>query len=149
MRILVPVDGSKTALKALKHACKLFRNFEDLNVTLMSVHDDIALRNARSLVGSKAVDEYLKQLAEQDLDTSRKLLDKEGIAYTVAIRTGHVAQEIVQLADSERFDLIVMGNKGRSALRDLLIGSVAQRVLAQAKTPILLVKEAGSSAQRA
>jgi nucleotide-binding universal stress UspA family protein len=140
MRILVPVDGSRAALKALKHACKLMRGFAGLNVTLVSVHDDVALRNARSFVGSKAVDEYLNKLSEKDLDASRKMLDKDAIDYTVEIRTGHVAQEIVQLADSERFDLIVMGNKGRSALRDLLIGSVAQRVLAQAKTPVLLVK---------
>jgi len=140
MRILAPVDGSRTALKALKHACKLMRNFAGLKVTLVSVHDDVALRNARSLVGSKAVDDYLHQLSEKDLDAARKMLDKEEIAYTVEIRTGHVAQEIVELADSEQFDLIVMGNKGRSALRDLLIGSVAQRVLAQARTPVLLVK---------
>jgi nucleotide-binding universal stress UspA family protein len=51
-----------------------------------------------------------------------------------------VAQEIVDQADQGKFDLIVMGHKGRSALRDLLIGSVAQRVLAMAKTPVLLVK---------
>jgi len=140
MRILAPVDGSRTALKALRHACKLMRGFPGLKVTLVSVHDDVALRNARSIVGSKAVDEYLHKLSEKDLDASRKMLDKDAIAYTVEIRTGHVAQEIVQLADSEHFDLIVMGNKGRSALRDLLIGSVAQRVLAQAKTPVLLVK---------
>ncbi|MGA1296613.1 MAG: universal stress protein [Burkholderiaceae bacterium] len=71
---------------------------------------------------------------------ARKLLDKAGVEHELVIRTGHVAQEIVDQADQGKFDLIVMGHKGRSALRDLLIGSVAQRVLALAKTPVLLVK---------
>ena len=140
MKILAPVDGSKTALKAIKQACKLLGDREQFSVTLMSVHDDVALKHARGIVGSKAVDGYLQELSDKDLASARKMLDKEGIKHDVVIRTGHVAQEIVTLADQGSFDLIVMGNKGRGALRDLLIGSVAQRVLALAKTPILLVK---------
>jgi nucleotide-binding universal stress UspA family protein len=58
----------------------------------------------------------------------------------MVIRTGHVAQEIVACANDGKFDLIVMGSKGRSAFADLLLGSVAQRVLATAKQPVVLVK---------
>jgi nucleotide-binding universal stress UspA family protein len=140
MKILAPVDGSKTSLKAIKQACSLLATAPQLSVTLMSVHDDIALKHARTIVGSKAVDSYLRELSDKDLAGARKLLDKAGVEHELVIRTGHVAQEIVDQADQGKFDLIVMGHKGRSALRDLLIGSVAQRVLALAKTPVLLVK---------
>ncbi|MBU6284533.1 MAG: universal stress protein [Betaproteobacteria bacterium] len=140
MKILAPVDGSKASLKAIKHACNMLASAPQFSVTLMSVHDDIALKHARSIVGSKAVDGYLQELSDKDLASARKLLDKAGVKHEVLIRTGHIAQEIVTQADEGEFDLIVMGNKGRSALRDLLIGSVAQRVLALAKTPVLLVK---------
>ena len=54
------------------------------------------------------------------------------------VRTGHVAQEIVQCAKAGKFDLIVLGSKGRSAIADLVLGSVAQRVLATSDTPVLL-----------
>lgn len=140
MKILAPVDGSKASLKAIKHACNMLASAPQFSVTLMSVHDDIALKHARSIVGSKAVDGYLQELSDKDLASARKLLDKAGVKHEVLIRSGHIAQEIVTQADEGEFDLIVMGNKGRSALRDLLIGSVAQRVLALAKTPVLLVK---------
>lgn len=140
MKILAPVDGSKASLKAIKHACNMLASAPQFSVTLMSVHDDIALKHARSIVGSKAVDGYLQELSDKDLASARKLLDKAGVKHEVLIRTGHIAQEIVTQADEGEFDLIVMGNKGRSGLRDLLIGSVAQRVLALAKTPVLLVK---------
>ena len=140
MKILAPVDGSKASLKAIKHACNMLASAPQFSVTLMSVHDDIALKHARSIVGSKAVDGYLQELSDKDLASARKLLDKAGVKHEVLIRTGHIAQEIITQADEGEFDLIVMGNKGRSALRDLLIGSVAQRVLALAKTPVLLVK---------
>ncbi|HTJ95958.1 MAG TPA: universal stress protein, partial [Rhodocyclaceae bacterium] len=62
------------------------------------------------------------------------------IKHNQAILIGHISEEIVKFAASGKFDLIVMGSKGRSGLADLLMGSVAQRVLATAKQPVLLVK---------
>ena len=140
MKILAPVDGSEASLKAIKCACKMLASTAELSITLISVHDDVALKHARTIVGSKAIEEHLRQLANEDIAKAKALLEQEGIRHEVVIRTGHVSQEIVDLADQGGFELIVMGNKGRSALHDLLIGSVAQRVLSLAKTPVLLVK---------
>jgi len=56
------------------------------------------------------------------------------------VRTGPIAPEIVACAKAGKFDLIVLGSKGRGAIADLLLGSVAQRVLATAAGPVLLVK---------
>jgi nucleotide-binding universal stress UspA family protein len=61
-------------------------------------------------------------------------------AHEVIIKTGHVAGEIVKVAKSGKFDLIVMGAKGRSTFTDLLIGSVAQRVLSATHVPVTLIK---------
>ena len=71
---------------------------------------------------------------------ARKLLDAAGIKHDMALRTGHVSMEIVSLAKSGKYALLVLGAKGRTAVADLLLGSVAQRVLATAQTPVLLVK---------
>ena len=68
------------------------------------------------------------------------MLDAAGIKHDMEVRIGHVAQEIVQCAKAGKFDLIVLGAKGRSAIVDLLIGSVAQRVLATAEMPVLLTR---------
>ena len=142
MKILVATDGSKRALHAVAYAAKLVRLLRSATspITLISVHDDIGLRSAKSFVGSAKVADYLRELSEKELKPARKLLDAAGVKHNMVIRTRRVAQEIVACADEGKFDLIVMGAKGRSAIADLLLGSVAQRVLATAKQPVVLVK---------
>lgn len=142
MKILVATDGSKHALHAVKFAAKLIAQMRSdaKRITLISVHDDVSLRHARSFVGASVVDDYLRELSEKELLPSRKALDALGIQHDMVIRTGAVAKEIVDLADKGKFDMIVLGCKGRGAVADLLIGSVAQRVQAHAKQPVVLVK---------
>jgi nucleotide-binding universal stress UspA family protein len=142
MKILLAVDGSKPALNAAKYAVKLLQRMADEthHVTLISVHDDTALHHATVFVGKATVDDYLRELSEKDLKPARKLLDTAVIPHAMVLRTGHVAQEILACANSSKFDLLVLGTKGRGAVADLLMGSVAQRVLATAKQPVLLVK---------
>lgn len=141
MKILVATDGSKNALRAVKYAAKLVDALKSSSViTLISVHDDVALRHAERFVGKKAVADYLRDLSETDLAESRKALDKAGASHDMIIRTGNIGAEIAAAAQEGKFDLIILGSKGRSALKDLLMGSVAQRVMEMAKTPVLMVK---------
>jgi nucleotide-binding universal stress UspA family protein len=141
MKILLATDGSKNALRAVRHAVKLVAELKaPSTVTLISVHDDTALRHAERFVGRKAVNDYLRDLSDQDLAAARKLLDKAGVRHDMVIRTGHVAAEIAAAATEGGFDLLVLGGKGRSGLKDLLMGSVAQRVTELSKVPVLLVK---------
>lgn len=139
MKLLVATDGSKNALRAVRHAADLLGKMsEPGSITLISVHDDTALRHARRFVGKQAIEEYLNELSQQDLADARKMLDEAGVTYDTLVRTGHVASEIADAGKD--FDLIVLGSKGRSALTDMVIGSVAKRVIELAKTPVLLVR---------
>jgi nucleotide-binding universal stress UspA family protein len=138
---MVTTDGSKNSLSAVKFAAKLSTNMGSADrLTVVSVHDDTALRHAAQYVGKLEVDDYLRDKSKEELQPALDALDAAGIEYEQAILVGHVAEEIVKLADSGNYDMIVMGSKGRSGIADLLIGSVAQRVLATAKQPVLLVK---------
>ncbi|RZI94204.1 MAG: universal stress protein, partial [Variovorax sp.] len=120
MKILVATDGSRNALRAVKYAAKLAHLLRtgSNKITLISVHDDIGLRHARAFVGKAEVADYLRELSEKELKPARKLLKDDGIGYDMEIRTGHVAQEIVDCADKGKFDMIVLGSKGRSAMAD-------------------------------
>lgn len=142
MKILVATDGSKPALQAVKYASKLVRQLssKSSSVTLISVHDDVGLRHAKAFVGSDVVADYLRELSDKELNPARKVLNAAGIKHDMEVRTGHVAQEIVKCAKDGKFDLIVLGAKGRGAIADLLLGSVAQRVLATANIPVLLIR---------
>lgn len=141
MKILVATDGSKSSLNAVKYAAKLSGNTRSNDtITLISVHDDAAFRHASQFVGKEQVEDYLRELSEKELKAARKALDNAEVKHNQAIVIGHVSEEIVKFAAAGKYDLIVMGSKGRSGFADLLMGSVAQRVLATAKQPVLLVK---------
>ena len=58
----------------------------------------------------------------------------------MVIKRGNIAHEIIALANKEKFNLIVMGSKGRSGIVDTMMGSVAQRVSNTAKQAVLLIK---------
>ena len=141
MKLLVACDGSKNSLRAVRYAIRLVGALADEgHITLISVHDDIALRHASRFVGKDAIDDYLREQSDTDLAAARRALDKAGVAHDMIIRRGHVAAEIVDAAARGRFDMIVLGSKGRSSLADMLVGSVASRVTQLASVPTLLVK---------
>ena len=141
MKVLLPIDGSTSSLHAAKYVATLSKNIRSpMVVTLVNVHDDAGLNHVKQFVSKSVVDDYLRELSEKDLKAAQKILGAAGVKHNMAIRRGHIADEISALANKDKVDLIVMGTKGRSGFVDVLMGSVAQRVSSIAKQPILLVK---------
>jgi len=141
MKILIPIDGSKSALNAAKYVAKLVKNIRSKStVTLMSVHDAAGLASVKQFVAKSELDDYLREISEKELKSAQKALDSARVKHSMVIKQGHISSEILKLASQEKFDLIVMGSKGRGGLLDVLIGSVAQRVCGAAKQPVLLIK---------
>ena len=142
MKILVAVDGSDFSLHAVQYAADLVAQLQpgSHSITLLSVHDDTGLGHAKAYVGNEAVADYLREISDTELAPAHKLLEAAGVRHDMVERTGHVAKEILNCAHTGQYDLVVMGAKGRGTIADLLIGSVAQRVLAAAPQPVLLVK---------
>ena len=63
-----------------------------------------------------------------------------GTPFEVAVEVGRASDTIVHFADPDRFDLVIMGTRGLSALEHLLIGSVAESVLRRCRVPMLTVR---------
>jgi len=141
MKILVAVDGSASALRAVHYAAELGAALRAKSkITLISVHDDTAFLHLKKFTPKGALTDYLRDLSEKDLQAARKFLDKAELSHDMIIKTGHVAEEIVNAGKSGKFDLIVLGAKGRSTFSDLLLGSVSQRVASTSKVPVTLIK---------
>lgn len=141
MKILLPVDGSKSSLNAAKYVAKLSKDLRSkCTVTLISIHDDVGLAHVKQFVANSVIDDYLREVSEKDLKGAQKTLDAAGVKHNMVIKRGHIASEIIALANKEKFDLIVMGSKGRSGIVDAIMGSVAQKVSNNAKQPVLLIK---------
>lgn len=141
MRILVASDGSKSSLKAVREAIRLAGLAAGKStITLMSVHDETAFFHAERFVGRPAVEDYLRELSDAELKPAHRLLERSGLHHDLVIRTGHVATEIVRTAEKGKYDLVLVGSKGRTGLEDLLLGSVARRVAETCKVPVTIVR---------
>jgi nucleotide-binding universal stress UspA family protein len=141
MKVLLPIDGSKSSLNAAKYVAKMAKNSRSpITVTLVSVHDDMGLGHVKQFVSKSVVDDYLREVSEKELKAAQKVLDMASVKHNMAIKRGHISEEILALANKDKVDLIVMGAKGRSGFVDMLMGSVAQRISSSAKQPVLLVK---------
>ena len=138
MKILLPIDGSKSSLNAAKYTSKMAKNSRSpVSVTLISVHDDIGLGHVKQFVAKSVVDDYLREVSEKELKAAQKVLDAAGVKHNIVIKRGHISDEIMALANKDKVDLIVMGAKGRSGFVDALMGSVAQRISSCAKQPAI------------
>ncbi|CAM3736766.1 universal stress protein [Polynucleobacter brandtiae] len=141
MKILVAVDGSKTSLKAVKYAITLAKQLEKKpTLTLINVHDDEPLNRIKNFVGKTEVENYLIETSQKELKPTQKILNDSGIKHSFVIELGHISESIVNFANKGKFDLIIMGGKGRTGIADVILGSVTQRVSSLAKQPVLLIK---------
>jgi len=136
-RILVPTDGSERALGVWSFVEEFALLFE-AEVVLLRVeapgnHSPLDLVNSACDILEKSAHPNACQLL------SAKLAEK-GIRVRHLVATGDPASEIVDRSVSESADLIAMTTQGRSGLSKWLLGSVAERVLRGARTPILLVR---------
>jgi nucleotide-binding universal stress UspA family protein len=141
MKLLVATDGSKASEGAVKYAAKLFTSIgKESHITLITVQDDSSLRLFKKYTQKGSVEDYLREGADKNLEWAVKYLNKTKLPHDMAIRYGHPSEQIIKEAQAGKFDMIIMGTKGRSSWADTVIGSVAQRVVGTSKTPVLLVK---------
>lgn len=137
-KILVPLDGSDLAKKALDHAEKLAEAF-GAEIILFQVISFMPAYAAPE-VAPLFVDEKQKETAEKYLMDLAEELKKRHFVVATEVKVGmQVAEEIIDFAKERKIDLIVMCTHGYSGITRWVLGSVAHKVLTRAETPILLV----------
>ena len=140
MKILLAVDGSLYSKKMLAYLTTHSELFSSANhYHLFNVQLDLP-PHAQAAVGKAAVDAYHAEEAENIMAPIAQFLLHHGINAASSWKVGHVGQTIAQTAESDKFDLLVMGSHGHGALVNLVMGSVATQVLALCKVPVLLVR---------
>lgn len=140
MKILLAVDGSPISTRAAKHAIKLVRLLAE-PAELVLFHADPPLLQAVAVkLGLQAVQRYHAENGKFATRAARAALTRAQVAYTEALVVAEPAEAIIQQAKKHRFDLIVMGSRGRGALQGLLLGSVVGKVIANCDTPVTVVR---------
>jgi nucleotide-binding universal stress UspA family protein len=141
-RILLPVDASDQAARAVEYAVALWRNHpapEAMDIHLMNVQRELSGDVAR-FVPKESVQDYHRERSEQALERPRKLLDAAGVKYAVHMMVGRPWEAISDYAAQNRFDLILMGTRGLGTYTGAALGSVAQGVAQRSTVPVLLIK---------
>ena len=142
-KILVPLDGSELAKRALEEAEKLANCFGS-EIVLFEVVPFMPIYGSPELVTPLIVDEKQKEAAEKYLANLSEELKQKGLKVTGVVRTGQqVAVEIIDFAKESGANLIIMCTHGRSGISRWVLGSVALKVLTRAETPILLIRSKG------
>ncbi len=140
MKILFAADGSRFTKKALAFLVTHDALLEDSS-ELQVLHVQVALpAHVKSFAGRGVVASYYLDEAEKVLEPIRKFLKKHPIKFKADWVIGNPAQEIVNVAKRDNAHLIVMGTHGHGTIGRVLLGSVAQKVVAECDRPILLVK---------
>jgi len=141
-KILVPLDGSKLAEKALPYAETFAQNFEaELIVVWALQPQPLVAVSDYGVASYNTIIEDEEREATDYLDHLQTELRSRNILVRTTIIKGHsVADAIVDLASQEEVDFIVKTTHGRSGLSRWIYGSVATKVLQQAPCPIFLVR---------
>lgn len=143
-RILVPLDFSPSANQAVQFAIDLARRYEAA-LDLVYVYQSVAyaLPEGYVLITPDQLAEVLRTF-EQQLAAAKEEAQKAGVAKVeTALLQGYPINEILHRAEERKADLIVMGTHGRSGIKRLVLGSVAENVLRGSSCPVLVVRELG------
>ncbi len=144
-KILVPVDGSPTSEHAAEKAIDVAKKYNS-KLTFMMVAKKPEIIGTGSggtgtIFGRK---EYIDELKEEQDKAMKRFienLDLEGLEYETKVALGEPYEKIIEIAENEKFDLIVMGRRGFSKITRFFLGSVSHRVISGAPCPVLVIPE--------
>jgi nucleotide-binding universal stress UspA family protein len=140
-RFLVAVDGSENALRAVRQVIAFAPELREApHILLANVQPVVVSGAVRTFVNADQIDAWYRSEGEKALAGARDLLAAAGLAYDHHIVVGDPAETLARMARERSCDLIVIGSRGMSAVANLLMGSVATKVLHLAEAPVLLVR---------
>jgi len=137
-KILVPLDGSKNSQRGLEMAISVARQF---GATVTGVYSIYAPPHSE-FRGVGSVRESTNLDVKKFLNEAKVLSAQNGIVFKEKLMRGDIGYNIIKLAHNkkEKFNLIVMGSRGRGSMKEMFFGSVSNYVIHASKIPVLVVK---------
>lgn len=137
--ILIPVDGSANADRAVKHAIELARKQPGTILHLINVQASVG-SVVTMFVPKANVDAYHREEGEKALASAVKLCTEAAVPFKTHISVGRPGVVVGEFVKRLGARSVVMGTRGHSGITGVLLGSVAQDVIAHVDVPIMLVK---------
>lgn len=138
---LIPVDGSSYSDRAVQYAIgRVGQGSSISSLHLLNVQAPLVSVNVKLFVSPDSLQTYYREEGEKALASAHAAVRAAGLSATPHIGVGETAQIIIDYARDIRADEIVMGTHGRGMLAGSVMGSVAQKVVHRATTPVVLVR---------
>lgn len=145
LKVLVPVDGSVNALKAVRHAVSEYQRHHELELHLLNVQAPLS-RHVAGFIGRGDRTRWHQERVDEALRETRRILEQSGVPHEVHWALGDRAREICAAASRLGVHHIVMGTARRNSITRMLEDSVTDRVLAATPVPVEVV--AGEAVSR-
>jgi nucleotide-binding universal stress UspA family protein len=139
-KILVPVDGSENSFRALDHAIFLSTKIQEAQTTVMYIIEDQPSLYIYSPKTMEKVRADYKRESTKILERCKEMANKSGINIHTVIFEGDPASKIIGYSEMEKFDIIIMGSRGMGKFKEVILGSVSNKVLHHAKCSVMLVR---------
>ncbi|HSI68546.1 MAG TPA: universal stress protein [Planococcus sp. (in: firmicutes)] len=135
--ILLAVDGSEHSIRAAKQAGSIASGSDDAVVTIVYVAD---YDNAKNEVLHSGSNVELDLQRRKKIQPVEETLASASVRYKVEILRGTPGPAIVEYANKEGFDMLIIGSRGLNSLQEMVLGSVSHKVVKRANCPVLIVK---------
>ena len=135
-KILVPLDGSSNSFRGLDVAIHMARE-SHAAVTGLYVAGIVKPRTNDPIT---PLEKILLKYAQNVMKKAKLKAAKKGILFFDRVSYGDDGKRIVEIAEKQNFDLIVIGSRGMSAAKEIFLGSTSNYVLHKSKKPVLIVK---------
>ena len=138
----MPVDGSVISYRALDTAL-FFSEKLGSNITAIHVMEDIPITHIES---QKLLNDMLEisaactELGKNILSKCSEIAKNKGLIVNTVLLKGNPASIILDFYRNEKYDLIIMGNRGLGEIKEVILGSVSSKILHNSSCPVLLIK---------
>ncbi|MGA9187726.1 MAG: universal stress protein [Methanosarcina sp.] len=137
--IVIATDGSENSKKAISYGIEIAK-LSGATVHALYVVDTSSFSSIPMDAGWEAMYEILRKEGEKAIFEVKERGEASGVAVREVIWEGHPSTEIIDFAENNNADLIVMGTLGKTGLDRFLMGSVAEKVVRGSKVPVLVVR---------
>jgi len=138
-KILVPVDGSDNSYRALD-AALFFSDKLGSKVAAVHVMEDIPVLHIQSEKLLRELLEDYKNREQLILTKSSEIARKKGLAIDTILLRGNPSSIILDFCEKEKYDVIVLGSRGLGKFKELILGSVSNKIVHHSRSPVVLIR---------
>lgn len=137
-KILLATDGSENSRRAADDAAGFARDLSSHVILVYIIQTPPS--QSRMVQANFDVHSLLIEDAKSRINDIITIFEQGDLSYTLKVAIGDPAAEIIEIADREKTDLIIIGSRGLGTIKGVFLGSVSQKVTYHAKCPVMIVK---------